>query len=86
MREALLRTVELGLLVPAFALLIPPVASDAGQQRYGLFPGLAFGTVLFGISQALACRRGAERWDAAVLKVLLFCGLGVAIWVRVWEF
>jgi hypothetical protein len=85
MREALLRTLELGLLVPAFALIIPPVPSTAGQ-RYGLLPGLAFGAVLFAASQALACRRGAERWDAAVLKVLLFSALGVAVWIRVWEF
>jgi hypothetical protein len=80
-----LRTVEVALLLPAFLFLIPPIPSNT-DQRYRLMPGLAFGATLFGISLALACRRGGERWDIAIVKLLMFCGLGVVIYVRVWDY
>ena len=79
------RCVEIGVLVPAFGFLIPAIPSNT-DQRYRLFPGLAFGAVFYAISLGLCVWRGGEHWVGAGIKLLLFCGLGWVIHVRVWDY
>jgi len=82
MLRVALRIVEVAILIPAFGLLIPSVPSEADAQP-ALFPGLAFGIVCVAISLGLACRRGAESWPIAVIKVLMFIGFGWLLHERV---
>jgi len=83
MNRVAFRFIEVALLIPAFGFLIPPVPSDPGT-RYGLLPGLAYGTACLAVSLALACRRGGESVAVAGIKLLLFCGFGWLVHEHVW--
>jgi hypothetical protein len=76
------RAAEIGLLIPAFGLLVPPVASEPGT-RYALFPNLLFAAALYAASLMFAIHRTGENWLTAAFKLVLFCGLGWIIHARV---
>ena len=75
------QVLELLLLVPAFGLLIPPISST--NESYALFPGLAFAALAFCGSLGFALWRGAETWQAAVVKLLLFLAFGWLLHARI---
>ena len=81
MRAMYKQVLELLLLVPAFGLLIPPVSST--NESYALFPGLAFAAIAFCGSLGLGIWRGAESWQAAVVKLLLFLAFGWLLHARI---
>jgi hypothetical protein len=78
----LARCVELGLLVPAFGLVIPAVHSMPGDP-YRLLPGLAYGATLYALSLVLAVRRSGENWLTASFKFILYLLLFWAVNERV---
>lgn len=82
MRRAVLRVVEVGLLVPAFGLLIPPIPSEPGAPSGPLLPVLVYAAGCFLVSLGLACHRGGERWPVALVKLVLFCAFGWLIHER----
>jgi hypothetical protein len=76
------RAAELGLLIPAFGLLVPPVPSELGT-RYTLLPNLLFAAALYAASLVLTIHRAGENWLTAAIKLALFSGLGWVIHDRV---
>jgi hypothetical protein len=80
-----LSVAELLLFFFAFAMLVPPVPSDA-QTVYRLTPTLVIGGGAFALSLLLATCRRAEHWLAAALKLLFYFGLAWIIHERVFGF
>jgi len=80
-----LRVVELLLFFFAFAMLVPPVTSDA-HTIYRFGPALVLGGGALALSLFLAVFRKAEHWLTAVLKLLFYFGLAWIIHERVFGF
>lgn len=81
-KNNILRIVEIVLLVPAFAFLIPAVPSEAGHV-YHLFPGLLFAVVLFTSSQAVSIYRDRQAWWVSLVKILFFALFGWLLFERI---
>jgi hypothetical protein len=79
-----LRAVELILFCVAFAMIVPPVPSVAGQI-YRLAPALIIGGVAFAGSLLLGYRRGAENPVTIALKLVFYIGLAWVVHQRVFH-
>ena len=80
MKQAALRTFELALLAVALFLVVPPVPSNG--ETYPLLPGLAYATLAYAASLALAyLRKGENPWTVGA-KLAGFLVFGWAIHLR----
>lgn len=82
MRQSVLRSLEIVLLIAAFSIVIPPFPSEA-ETQFNPLPMIVLGACCLAACLALACRRGGEHWGIALLKLILFCGFALVVFLRV---
>lgn len=67
------------LLAMGLFFLVPPPVSMEGQIYSGWYRAIAVMCIFVMMSRAIAMRRGEESWSGALLKLVIFSLLGVAL-------